>query len=446
MFGGRGSDDPFITYRYAHNLATGNGLVYNLGDRILSTTTPLYAMLLAIFKVVGLDIPWVSNTISCFSLGAGAWALWALLQRWGWSFAAGVALVMYPLSSLLLVTIGLETPFSLAVILWAMLLSERERWTGAAVLFAVATLTRLDAVLAVAMVVAYGVVVRRRFPPWRAILTYCMLLVPWVVFATAYYGSPLPVTLTVKRQQALMPQSDSFAKGIGLFFVHYWTVAWLWPHLACAVLGAIAVFVRFQRSLLVLGWIVAYTVAYVLLGVTRYGWYYAPLVMGISVLIALGIEAVFVMGRKPKSRRIAAAITVVVLMGQVYSYLAYHRVQNGRLHIYHEVGTWLRDNTEADATIGALEVGIIGYYAERRIIDFAGLLQPDTAAHFSPTTSYEDTAIWSAQVYHPDYLILHEHYFPRLEALLADRGNCHRLNAWTDPDYEAILVAYNCLW
>src|SRR5688572_7143347 len=39
-------DDAFITYRYAYNLATGAGFVYNLGEWYMGTTAPLYGMLL----------------------------------------------------------------------------------------------------------------------------------------------------------------------------------------------------------------------------------------------------------------------------------------------------------------------------------------------------------------------------------------------------------------
>ena len=40
-------DDAYITYRYAENLAGGNGFVYNVGEQILGTSTPLYTLLLA---------------------------------------------------------------------------------------------------------------------------------------------------------------------------------------------------------------------------------------------------------------------------------------------------------------------------------------------------------------------------------------------------------------
>ncbi|MCK4741420.1 MAG: hypothetical protein KAS80_03965, partial [Anaerolineales bacterium] len=45
--GARTVDDAFITFRYAQNLIAGNGLVYNPGEWVLGTTTPLYAVMLA---------------------------------------------------------------------------------------------------------------------------------------------------------------------------------------------------------------------------------------------------------------------------------------------------------------------------------------------------------------------------------------------------------------
>ena len=53
FLGRRATDDAYITYRYANNLLSGNGLVYNVGERTLSTTTALYALLLA-----GLGLIW----------------------------------------------------------------------------------------------------------------------------------------------------------------------------------------------------------------------------------------------------------------------------------------------------------------------------------------------------------------------------------------------------
>jgi hypothetical protein len=40
-------DDAYITFRYARNIASGVGFVYNAGERVLGTTTPAYTLLLA---------------------------------------------------------------------------------------------------------------------------------------------------------------------------------------------------------------------------------------------------------------------------------------------------------------------------------------------------------------------------------------------------------------
>jgi arabinofuranosyltransferase len=38
------SDDAFITYRYVQNILAGNGFVYNPGERVLGSSTPLFTL------------------------------------------------------------------------------------------------------------------------------------------------------------------------------------------------------------------------------------------------------------------------------------------------------------------------------------------------------------------------------------------------------------------
>ncbi|MFQ5921958.1 MAG: hypothetical protein ACE5M4_03875, partial [Anaerolineales bacterium] len=49
--GPRTIDDAYITFRYARNLLDGHGLVYNPGEAVLGTTTPLFALLLSALGV-----------------------------------------------------------------------------------------------------------------------------------------------------------------------------------------------------------------------------------------------------------------------------------------------------------------------------------------------------------------------------------------------------------
>jgi hypothetical protein len=78
-----------------------------------------------------------------------------------------------------------------------------------------------------------------------------------------------------------------------------------------------------------------------------------------------------------------------------------------RLEVYQEIGHWLKVHTEPEATVGALEVGIIGYYGERTMVDFAGLLQPEVSQQLARTSTYQDTTAWAIQRYVPDYVLLH---------------------------------------
>jgi len=59
-----GYDDSYITYRYAQNLATGKGLVFNVGDATDSASSFLYTILLALAHLVGLhDLPLAATVI-----------------------------------------------------------------------------------------------------------------------------------------------------------------------------------------------------------------------------------------------------------------------------------------------------------------------------------------------------------------------------------------------
>lgn len=48
-------DDAFITFRYAYNLAHGNGLVWNEGERVEGYTNFLYALIMSIPMRLGFE-------------------------------------------------------------------------------------------------------------------------------------------------------------------------------------------------------------------------------------------------------------------------------------------------------------------------------------------------------------------------------------------------------
>ena len=62
-------EDQLIVLRYARNLAEGNGLIYNLGERVMGFTTPLFTLLSGLFVALGGDqAPAWQNTFGLFCM------------------------------------------------------------------------------------------------------------------------------------------------------------------------------------------------------------------------------------------------------------------------------------------------------------------------------------------------------------------------------------------
>jgi hypothetical protein len=87
-----------------------------------------------------------------------------------------------------------------------------------------------------------------------------------------------------------------------------------------------------------------------------------------------------------------------------------------RLDVYRQIGEWLRSETPPEATVGTLEVGIIGYYSQRTMIDFSGLVQPEVAQQLASAGTYEGSTKWAIERFWPDYVVLDRAAFPRLPA------------------------------
>jgi len=439
-----GFDDPYITFRYARNIANGTGFVYNPGEHVLSTTTPLYALILALVHRIGLDIPLWSNIIGCVSLGLGGLALWNLGNHWQTPIAGMVAMILFPMASLFNTTLGSETVVYISCILYGFLACVRMQYILAAVLFALATLLRADAVVAAGIAGIYVLVVQWdrqswRSLPWRALAVYGLLLVPWGIFAGIYFGNPLPVTLAAKQQQLFVPGSRDFFGGLVVRLNDQWHNEIMRWHLPLAVVGLVALPWLRPQWLLVVGWGVLYSAAYTILGVASYFWYYAPVTVTLVVLIALGVEAVAVFLRRLPGKywqpAVATLLVAFVIVLQVWGFLSIKDRVDSRLAIYRDAGIWLQQNTEPDAVIEALEVGIIGYYSERRIVDIAGLIQPEIAQRFSAGGGYDYTAWWAFHHFRPTHLVLQDKLFQRLEQDPTFQEQCQRVQVFTDPVY-----------
>lgn len=456
VFRSHGFDDPYITYRYAANVASGRGFVYNPGLTVLSTTAPLYALLLAPVAAIGLPLPLVSNLICCLSMGAGGLAIWYLGRTWDDPLAGFVGATLYMASPFQMPTIGAETSFVLALVLWAFVAASGARWRTVAVLLGLATVARADTLL-VGLVMAILLVAGRvrlgglawRSLPWGAAAIYALLLAPWLIFAQAYYGSPIPATLAAKRHQMQIVGSRSFGQGLLERVGNLWALPAYRLLLILALVGVVYSLIRRHSALGLLGWAALYGLAYTLLGVTSYFWYYSPVFLGLIIAAALGVSAISAAAQRLIHPRAAAAVglalAALVLAAEVVDLVDQAARPDPRLTIYRGVGDWLAQHTPVEATVGTLEVGVIGYYSQRTIIDFAGLIQPEVATLFDSRHGYLEAANWATEHYRPNYLVLQD-VLPLLQVTPDLAARCAALVTFPDPRPTQSMTIYQCNW
>lgn len=400
-------DDSYITYTYARSLAQDQGLTF-AGARVLGTTTPLYAVLLSLPMTAGMPVTAAAKVLG-LTCSLAACALLYLLTRepLGRSaaiLAAGLLALNGVHASMSMS--GMETGIYTAVCLAAFLCFQRGMLKTAAGLASAACLLRPDGVL-LAAVLAVAHVWEHRPISRAALLWFGAPLAVWLVVATLVYGSPIPTSVSAKLAY---PDYGSFTLKTALRSVG--------PKLGMFVLafGAWGI-IEVQQRLRVLLPFVAWTALY-LLAFTRapnFMWYYAPAMPG---LILLGVAGAARVARgvppqvwRPKwiaaLRRPAIVAAATGLLLAASADLAEHRVFVTRTHgpqvtgAYHAMGVWLERNTPPGAVVATPEVGYIGYYSHRRILDLAGLCSPEVIPYLK-RRAYPDVV----RDFQPDFLAL----------------------------------------
>ena len=442
-------DDPFILFRYARNLLAGKGFVYNESSPVLSATAPLYVLLVAFLGRFWSNLPELSNFLSAFSLAVGGYFLARICHLWKGGLAGWIALLLYPTFPLMLTTIGGEMPFqimaSLGVFLWYM----QRRYLLASLFGAVALLTRPDASILLGLLALHHLFRRRERVPLPSLLLFALITIPWFTFAWWYFGSPIPVTLEVKQHHLQMAGGQSFASGFigvvrnfGLFPI-YWIEATL------AMVGVAYIVTRRRQWILFLLWPTLYFIAYVLLGLPAYHWYYTTFVPGFVAILVLGIQFLAASWlRLSKNFWLLSAVWLgvsVLTASQIWHDLTVLPTTENR-KVVQAVGEWLSKHTPSEAVVGTLEVGIIGYYSERKMVGFAGLIQPHLVRQLrSGTTTYEDLAMWATERYKPNYLVLNPAQFPGFMKDYVAK-NCEPVQTFNGEEYEyrGRLVVFVC--
>src|SRR5207253_3151866 len=121
--------------RYAQHIAAGQGFVYNAGEHVLGTTTPLYTLLLAaLVKITHAPLPALGLWIASLADGVTAALIYALATRIGASrLAATLAAATFACTttSLYYAESGMETSLFTCLLLvccWRYVAADEVGW------------------------------------------------------------------------------------------------------------------------------------------------------------------------------------------------------------------------------------------------------------------------------------------------------------------------------
>jgi arabinofuranosyltransferase len=393
----KAQDDAFITLRYARNLASGAGLVYNEGERVEGFSNFLYTVVLAGLIRVGADPLLMAKAIGLIAgcltivlvfrlaaiLPAARHAPWiaALLLAGSPAFAAWSAL-------------GLETTMFSALVLTALLLTLHDRPTvvrtaAAGLVFALVAMTRPEGAIFYVVTAAFLAAARdyRRLVP--SLVAFAAVFGAFLIWRVWYFGDLLPNTYYAKSGFGVLGKVRG-AKYVYEFFRGYGGAAL--PFLVAVPL--------FWRSGTVVRYLAALTAAYLGFVVWVGGdnftdfRFIVPILALLYLLAAEGLMTLIAANgdRLPAEgwRRWAPAgvllstIAIYAVSPTIFLYVpALKNVAvdppltdaNGLVTI----GEWLRGIAPADSTIAVGEAGAIPYITGWKTLDAFGLSDREIA-------------------------------------------------------------------
>ncbi|MBN1287879.1 MAG: glycosyltransferase family 39 protein [Anaerolineae bacterium] len=476
-------DDAFITFRYARNIVDGVGFVYNPGEHVLGTTTPLFTIVLALASALtgSRDFPYLAAAISIAADAVTCILLYLTGRRLTGSRFLGAALgLLWAVATLsaAMAVIGMETCVYVMWIVAALYAYSRERDHLTMAAAALATLTRPDALIWVVPLLAHYLWVRRRTEAGGrrerlAWLVYAAVLAPWLIFSLIYFGNPLPHSILAKSSAYQVPPFTAFGTlwrslvtpffeqhtlGIPFVFVG----SFLYPMLYVA--GALSAARRMPRLLPFFTYPVLYLAAFSISNPPIFRWYLTPPL----AITLLGITAgVWYLAGAVGGSRARWVQPVVLAAGLVIAgvflsrswqpsatdpaRLAPDMTLNDQEIVYARIGQRLAAefHVDFDTVVATSDIGALGYYSGATILDTVGLVSPASSDYYPAPSDWiepgQTYALPPAVINDgaPDYVVVMEIH--ARHGLLHDATfNASYTLLWKEPttifDTDGILI------
>jgi arabinofuranosyltransferase len=398
-------EDALIYARYISHFLEGSGLVYNVGDRFNGLTSPVFSYISIILSYVIGDIILSINLISSVSLILVIILAYRLFFRFEPKVDGFFSLMLIACCQYTYSLFGMETILFVAIILLALLLYRDGKTSYLMIVLALLFLVRSEGIFLILPIIFMHFKEGRCFPKIEYFLIPVAIVLFHYTVTWQYYGWIFPETAMAKIYQG---SSGLFGEASPLFISSsYYLVDWyfldskvlLFSLVTLAVLG---VFKLGWSSLNVITVVFLCLLLsfYCIINIPNYHWYNAPFIYFMFIYSGLGLGLVL-----DKILSVGKYRILVPLIGGllISSALISHLELGAPDHPYSKIADWFVENTESSASIAMVEIGIIGFFSDRIIVDILGLVNPYNAK----LIGQRDYSGW-LEHYDPDYIFVHD--------------------------------------
>lgn len=377
-------DDTYIYLQYAKNITAGNGFSFNPGEESYGVTSPLWVLILTLPNFVGINAFWFSKFADLLCALLSVYLFYRLA-----SFFFKDDLTRYVATGIFLLNAwfvrwaftGMETSFAVMLLVWIFLLFYTNKWQLMFFLLGLFYLTRPEGfvLFLVLFVVVLFTLKKKSELQLFSVLKYLLLtaipVLIFLIYAKISFGTFMPNTALGK---------STLTFNITVIVIQLIEIS---KTLAGASLVEVLLSILFiavalkkrnsQNTLPLLLWIFSLTILYVVTDadiISRYLLIISPF------FIIIGLKSL----EKLIDKR-SIAIIAVYLISVFYSQFIFYKFvkpstddfAKGVNECFLPIAEWLSLNTPISSKILVNDVGVIGYYSNRYIIDAAALINRD---------------------------------------------------------------------
>jgi len=401
-------EDALITVTHARNAVAGIGLTHHPGEPVTHGFTSAMSVLIplageAVSPGSGIFVLRVASLLALVATIVFAARICRRLGLGTWPTAMVLAYLALDQNQIFYGMAGMETQVAVAVLLWSIDAVMATGVVRTGISFGLAVLTRPDFLLWVgAATLDLGIRDWRRAA--RALAIGAVVILPWIVFTTLYYGSPIPNTILAKSAHFVAP----FPSITDVSAVASWLGAAITDHLTAITLTfapfyedtlvtsapiplAIALFVSVLVWILAIlgavrtwripGWRAAVLFAAVfalyriaLLPGAYFDWYVPPHTAVLIILAAAGVQSLRPLPRFDPRPILAVVVAVAFLVHTPFTLGLERKIQDDiEVGVRTTVGQALGRMVRPGETLATESAGYYEYYSNATMLDYPGL-------------------------------------------------------------------------